>query len=117
MPNNLAKNTMEQNNEVANVENLNVATKKTSLTTEQKICYILSAIFFIAMLVHLIGANTYLAGEAKWFGDGRMSERYVGGDAYNFIIAGTYSTTLTVRALLFAVLGSVTLIIGKLKNK
>jgi len=110
----------KQTNETAIVENLDVAAEKTSSIFEKNpalLWYIISAIFFILMLVYLFKANVFLAGEAKIFGDGRMYERYVGGDAYNFIIAGTYSTTLTVRALLFAILGSVTLIMGKLKSK
>lgn len=71
------------------------------------------------MIVYLSKANSFLDGTAKMFGDAysSMSKRYVGGDAYNYIIAGTYSTTVTVRALIFAVLGSVSLIMGKLTSK
>lgn len=77
--------------------------------------YLGGIIFLLFALVYLFKANAYLDTQAKIFIEcpSGMGERYVGGDAYNYIIAGTYSTTLTVRALLFAVLGGVSLLMGK----
>ncbi|AXG70025.1 hypothetical protein KORDIASMS9_02254 [Kordia sp. SMS9] len=46
---------------------------------------------------------------------GGMNKKYVGGDAYNFIIAGTYSTTIMLRSVVFTILGCVCLLLGKMK--
>ena len=80
--------------------------------------YILGGIFLLIALCYLLQANTFLFGTAKIFGTeyGLMMKEYVGGDAYNFIIAGTYSTTLTVRALIFTVLSCTSVIVGKLNS-
>lgn len=78
--------------------------------------YLAGIIFLFIAIYYLIQANDYLWGTAKIFGrehDPMMTE-YVGGDAYNFMIAGAYSTTLTVRALIFTILSSASAIIGKL---
>ncbi|MFK7750890.1 MAG: hypothetical protein AB8B65_21045 [Kordia sp.] len=42
-----------------------------------------------------------------------MDKKFVGGDAYNFIIAGTYSTTIMLRSVVFTILGCVFLLLGK----
>lgn len=79
------------------------------------IWYLIGVIFFISAFTYLFKANDFLAANGKMFTahDMEMSQRYVGGDAYNFIIAGTYSTTLTVRALFFAFLGGFSFLMGK----
>lgn len=82
------------------------------------IWYILGAICFIITIVYLVKANAYLDGTARMMGDyyDSMAKKYVGGDAYNYIIAGTYSTTITIRALIFCVLGIGSIIIGKISS-
>jgi hypothetical protein len=68
----------------------------------------------IIALVNLTSANEFLSGEAKMLSESSgMHQTYVGGDAYNYIIAGTYSTTLTVRALIFAILAGFSFLMGK----
>jgi hypothetical protein len=42
-----------------------------------------------------------------------MDKKFVGGDAYNFIIAGTYSTTIMLRSVVFTIIGCVFMLLGK----
>lgn len=83
------------------------------------IWYIISVIFFIFAFVYLSQANDYIDNSAKMMSnnDSGMSQRYVGGDAYNYIIAGTYSTTISIRALIFCILGIGSIIIGKISSQ
>jgi len=99
-------------------ENSGFSLKNIVLKYNVWILYSLSLIFFIISLFFLIQANDYMEGTAQLFGDSysKMPKRYVGGDAYNFIIAGTYSTTLTLRALIFTVLSVGFLISGKIAS-
>jgi hypothetical protein len=81
--------------------------------------YIVGAVLLVIAVYFLFRANAFVDNDLKIFGSkfSAMRKQYVGGDAYNYIIAGTYSTTLTVRAVFFALLGSVSLLMGKLKSK
>jgi hypothetical protein len=90
-------------------------TAKNEMPTLKWIWYVIGIVCFIFALTYLVKANDFLAGNAKMFTNNfkGMDLKYVGGDAYNYIIAGTYSTTLTVRALFFAFLGGICLLMGK----
>ncbi|MFA6832527.1 MAG: hypothetical protein WCR36_09730 [Bacteroidaceae bacterium] len=79
------------------------------------IWYLIGIIFFIFAFTYLFQANDFLTANGKMFTEhhAKMDQRFVAGDAYNFIIAGTYSTTLTVRALFFALLGGISFLMGK----
>ena len=67
----------------------------------------------------LLGVSIYFFYESFSYmvidENGQLDKKFVGGDAYNYIISGTYSTTIMLRSLLFAVLGSVFLLMGKMK--
>lgn len=64
--------------------------------------YIVGVLFFIIMAI-ILSVGSF----------NNMKMKYVGGDAYNYIIAGTRATAHAVRALIFAVLGSVSFLMGK----
>lgn len=79
------------------------------------IWYVLAAIAFTCVIICLVQANDFMSNGGIFMERYHsMREQYVGGDAYNYIIAGTYSTTITVRALIFTVLGTGCILAGKL---
>lgn len=71
--------------------------------------YILGAVFIILCLVKY-GADLNTYGGEFLFSE----KEYVGGDAYNYIISASRSTTVMVKSLIFAVLGSSSIISGLL---
>lgn len=82
-------------------------------------CKILAALFYIAGAV-LIGICIYYLSndlrpeysfEKHYYFD---PKEYVGGDAYNYIISAARSTAIMVKALVYAVLGCTSLILGQL---
>lgn len=80
--------------------------------------YILSAIFFIICIYFLFSANGYMKEGGIFTGNYHyMYKQYVGGDAFNYIIASGYATVITMRAVLFAVLSTGSCIAGIISNK
>lgn len=112
--------TPQQNNtdDLKNGQVSSVTSQQTQTKNFSTGWYILGGVFLFIALCYLLQANAFLFGTAKIFGTeyGLMMKEYVGGDAYNIIIAGTYSTTLTVRALIFTVLSCSSIIVGKLSS-
>ncbi|WGE69885.1 hypothetical protein NYR78_03020 [Actinobacillus equuli subsp. haemolyticus] len=82
------------------------------------------------ILLMLLGTLLYLAaGGCVWYGLDKIhryynsdlsslkKNAYVGGDAYNYIINGTYSTTYCVIGLILAVAGSTCFILNAINKK
>jgi hypothetical protein len=83
---------------------------------------LLAALFYIVGAI-LIGVCIYylsndLKPEYSWSGDYYFDPKeYVGGDAYNYIISATRSTALMVKSLIYAVLGSTSIIFARVTCK
>ena len=82
---------------------------------------ILAVVFYIAGAV-LIGFAVYYLSkdlQPKYSFSGEyyfIEYEYVGGDAYNYIISAARSTAIMVKALIYAVLGCTSLILGRLSH-
>lgn len=83
---------------------------------------LLAALFYIVGAV-LIGICIYYLSndlrpeysfEKHYYFD---PKEYVGGDAYNYIISAARSTTIMVKSLIYAVLGSTSIIFARLTCK
>lgn len=73
------------------------------------ICYLVGVAFVIIAFINL--------GKDLEFNDGPFDfyeERYVGGDAYNFIISAARSSAVMVKSLVWMVAGCSALIFGRL---
>ena len=83
---------------------------------------LLAALFYIVGSV-LIGVCIYylsndLKPEYSWASEYYFDpKKYVGGDAYNYIISATRSTAIMVKSLIYAVLGSTSIIFARLTCK
>ena len=67
-------------------------------------------ILILVSILFFIQSFSYMS-TSKYGND--MDKTFVGGAAYNYIIAGTYSTTIMLRALFFALLGGFSLLMSK----
>ena len=83
---------------------------------------LIAALFYIVGIV-LIGICIYYLSndlrpeysfEKHYYFD---PKEYVGGDAYNYIISAARSTTIMVKSLIYAVLGSTSIIFARLTCK
>ena len=79
------------------------------------IWYSTAIILFIFTIIYLVKANDFMR-QGGFISAAYFKCYLVGGDAYNYIIGGTYSTTLTVRALIFSVLSVGSLIMGGISS-
>ena len=83
---------------------------------------LLAALFYIVGSV-LIGVCIYylsndLKPEYSWASEYYFDpKKYVGGDAYNYIISATRATAIMVKSLVYAILGCTSLILGQLISK
>ena len=80
---------------------------------------LLAALFYIVGAVLLGVCIYYLSNDLKpeysWEKNYYFNPKeYVGGDAYNYIISAARSTAIMVKALVYAVLGCTSLILGQL---
>lgn len=80
---------------------------------------LLAALFYIVGAVLLGVCIYYLSNDLKpeysWASEYYFDPKeYVGGDAYNYIISAARSTAIMVKALVYAVLGCTSLILGQL---
>ena len=96
---------------------------KETVSQEKKstVSKIFAVVFYIAGAV-LIGFAVYylskdLQPKYSFAGEYYFIEyEYVGGDAYNYIISAARSTAIMVKALIYAVLGCTSLILGRLSH-
>lgn len=80
---------------------------------EQKILEF--ALYIIGVVLLSICMNKYNADLNTYINEFHFSEEsYVGGDAYNFMISAARSAAVMVKSLIFAVLGSSSIIAGLL---
>ncbi|MGA4519257.1 hypothetical protein ACPA0F_18525 [Solibacillus silvestris] len=75
--------------------------------------FLVAAIF---MFMGFYKMFVYESGGEDYFDDESVNA-YVGGDAYNFIINGTYTTAYFVLTLAFMVLGCTFLIVNAIRSK
>ncbi len=82
------------------------------------IWYIVAVLFFGIALSLLFRGNNFLADGGAHFMSGAdvMEKRFVADDAQNYIIAGNYAIIITLRSLIFAVLGCASMILAKLSK-
>lgn len=83
---------------------------------------LLAALFYIVGAVLLGVCIYYLSNDLKpeysWASEYYFDpKKYVGGDAYNYIISATRSTAIMVKSLIYAVLGSTSIIFARLTCK
>lgn len=105
--------------EVVKTNELNSGTKPKN-TNGGKI--FLSIIFYLLGVALIVVCIMYLSNDLQpEYSFERMyyfkQKEYVGGDAYNYIISAARSTAIMVKALVYAVLGCTSLILGQLINK
>lgn len=74
-------------------------------------------LYFAGLLLILLSV-IYLFKDLKLTSSGDVyyfqEKSYVGGDAYNFLISATRSIAVMVKSLIFAILGSTSIIVGRL---
>ncbi len=73
------------------------------------ICYVVGIAFIIIAFIYLGKDLDYNDGPFDFY-----EKRYVGGDAYNFIISATRSSAVMVKSLVWMVAGCTALIFGRL---
>lgn len=83
---------------------------------------LLAALFYIVGAVLLGVCIYYLSNDLKpeysWASEYYFDpKKYVGGDAYNYIISATRSTAIMVKSPIYAVLGSTSIIFARLTCK
>ena len=72
-------------------------------------CYLLGAIFVIIAFVKMGKDLDYKDNPFSFY-----EHRYVGGDAYNYIISAARSSAVMVKSLIWMVAGCTALIIGRI---
>lgn len=73
------------------------------------------ALYIVGIVLIILCISKYGQDLETYSGEFRFSEKsYVGGDAYNYIISAARSTAVMVKSLIFAVLGSSSIICGLL---
>ncbi|MBC8757216.1 hypothetical protein H2O64_21280 [Kordia sp. YSTF-M3] len=83
------------------------------------IWYVIGVILIAISLYFFVDSYGYTLKESKDFLNNvsyeGMNKKFVEGDAYNYIIAGTYSTTMMLRSVVFAIIGCTFLLLSKTK--
>ena len=117
---------MEQNTSNQNIINddvqentqqttsISLAEKQESVSNDGKkivewICYIVGIIFVVIAFIYL-GKDLDYEDNPFYF----REKRYVGGDAYNFIISAARSSAIMVKSLVWMVAGCSALIFGRI---
>jgi len=109
---NIMNDDVQENTQQAT--NLSLAEKQESVSNDGKkivewICYIVGIVFVIIAFIYL-GKDLDYEDNPFYF----REKRYVGGDAYNFIISAARSSAIMVKSLVWMVAGCSALIFGRI---
>lgn len=109
---NIINDDVQENTQQATSTSL--AEKQESVSNDGKkivewICYIVGIVFVIIAFIYL-GKDLDYEDNPFYF----REKRYVGGDAYNFIISASRSSAIMVKSLVWMVAGCSALIFGRI---
>lgn len=106
-----------ENNQTTGVTVENVTEQNPSTITINN-NKVIEWVFYVIGIILIIISTIYFFNDLEIRSSGNLyefkEERYVGGDAYNFVISAARSGAVMTKSLVMAVLGCSALIIGKL---
>lgn len=120
---------MEAINENATTNFVDVATENNELTNEKtsqqektidvKFTKVLEIVLYILGFIFLFFGFQYYFQDLDYHSNplNFYEERYVGGDAYNYIISAARSSAVMIKSLIWIILGCSSLIIGRTFRK